>query len=36
MSTLGITLREGVYYSGGYSYDRLSDALAYADLKAIP
>jgi len=36
MRTLGITLREGVYYSGGYSYDRLSDALAYSDLKAIP
>jgi hypothetical protein len=29
MSRLGIVFRDGIYHSGGYSYDRLADALAY-------
>ena len=29
MSRLGIVYRDGLYHSGGYSYDRLADALAY-------
>jgi hypothetical protein len=36
MSRLGIVHRDGVYHSGGYSYDRLTDALAYANPEAFP
>jgi hypothetical protein len=33
MSSLGITFQDGVYRLGDYRYDRLTDALEYANLK---
>jgi hypothetical protein len=32
MSSLAITLQDGVYHLGPYRYDRLADAVAYARL----
>jgi hypothetical protein len=36
MATLAIIFRDGAYHSAGYSYDRLTDALAYTNLKSTP